>query len=78
MFDIKTPFRMDLEAENVAKHMENGDNFVSQKKKKRKLEQNKTLQAEISYLKEKLTIFLSIKQVHFSEGPTIEDIRHNN
>ena len=69
---------MDLEAENVAKHMENGDNFVSQKKKKTKLEQNKTLQAEISYLKEKLTFFLSIKQVHFSEGPTIEDIRHNN
>jgi hypothetical protein len=28
MFDIKPPFRKDLEAENVAKHMENGDNFV--------------------------------------------------
>ena len=78
IFDIKTPFRMDLEAENVAKCMETGDDLVNRKKKKRKLELEESMQDEISYLKEKLPIFLSLKQFHFSEGPTIEDIRHNN
>ena len=79
IFDIKTPFRMDLEAEAVAKHMENGNSSVHQKrKKKRKLELPESIQNEISYLKEKLPIFLSMKQSHFSKGPSVEDIRHNN
>ena len=78
IFDIKTPFRMDLEAENVAKRMETGDSLVNHQKKKRKLELEESFQVEITYLKEKLPIFLSLKQFHFLEGPTIEDIRHNN
>ena len=69
---------MDLVAENFAKRIETVDNLVNHKKKKRKLEREESLQDEISYLKEKLPIFLSLKQFHFLEGPTIEDIRHNN
>ena len=71
IFDIKTPFRMDLEAEAVAKRMENGNISVHHQKKKRKLELTESIQNEISYLKEKLPIFLSMTQSHFSEGPTI-------
>ena len=69
---------MDLEAENVAKRLENGDISVIQKKKKRNLELTESIKDEISYLKEKLPIFLSMKHAHFSKGPSVEDIRHNN
>eukprot|EP00092_Neocalanus_flemingeri_P018705 GFUD01020260.1.p1 GENE.GFUD01020260.1~~GFUD01020260.1.p1 ORF type:complete len:363 (+),score=128.56 GFUD01020260.1:166-1254(+) len=78
IFDINTPFRMDLEAENVAKSMEIGHQVGSQKKKKRRLEAEKSIQQEISYLKEKFHIFQSMKPAHFSEGPTVENVRQNN
>jgi len=77
IFNIRSPFRMDQEAENVANVMEAGT-LVGKKRKKRKLCMENSLQKEILHLKEKLNIFHTLKPTHFPIGPTAEEVRQNN
>lgn len=78
IFDIKTPFRMDLEAENVAKRLENGETMARQKKKKRKLEIDNPLASEVESIQRRVSVFLAIKESSYPGQPSLADIRHNN
>ena len=76
-FDIKTPFRMDLEAEKVAINLELGS--TSKKKKKRKLSaEDEILQAEKVFLQKKLTEARQLVETHFPGSPSLTEIRENN
>jgi len=77
VFDIKTPYRMDLEAENLAKRLENGE-IRPQKKRKRKVPFENSFEAEITHMKGKFYSFLSMKKEFFPGEPSLEEIRHNN
>ena len=78
-FNIQTPFRMDLEAESVARSIENNDTLASRKKRKRKLHLNdQLLGKEISFLQEKLKVSQKLINKHFPHSPTISTIRENN
>jgi len=77
MFDLRVPFMMDLEAEKVAKAME--DNAIKRKKKKRQLSQEDyPFLTEVEYLKEKLETVASVLDKYFHGKPSVQDFRENN
>ena len=76
-FDIKTPFRMDLEAEKLAISLEMG--ITPKKKKKRKLSvEDEIFQAEIVFLQKKFTESRHLVEKHFPGSPSITEVRENN
>ena len=76
-FDIKTPFRMDLEAEKVAISLETGS--TPKKKKKRKMSvEDEIFQSEIVYLQKKLTEARQLLNKYFPGSPSLTEIRENN
>ena len=76
-FDVKTPFRMDLEAEKVAISLEMGS--TPKKKKKRKLSvEDKIFQTEIAFLQKKLSEAQQLVEKYLSGSPSIAEIRENN
>ena len=76
-FDVKTPFRMDLEAEKVAISLEMGS--TPKKKKKRKLSvEDKIFQTEIAFLQKKLSEARQLVEKYLSGSPSIAEIRENN
>ena len=78
-FEIKTPFRMDLEAEKIARSIENPSDSVSKKRRKRKLASvDEILKEEIVYLKEKITGSRQLLEKHFPGQPSLSEIRENN
>ena len=80
-FEIKTPFRMDLEAEKMAKSIENKLETVSKKKKKKKrklLLEDDIFQDEIIHLKEKIASSRHLLEKHFPGQATLSEIRENN
>ena len=77
-FDIKTPFRMDLEAEKVATSLETGSAPKKKKKRKSSVEEDKIFQAEIVYLQKKLTEARQLVDKYFPGSPSLAEIRENN
>jgi len=78
LFDICTPFRMDLEALAVAKRLE-PNTESNKKKKKRKMEALYPFQHEVDYLRTKYSEFTqNIKEDIFPGNPSIDEIKINN
>ena len=92
IFDIKTPFRMDLEAEKVAETIIRRTEDVSsssiqqqkrEKKKKKRIHAmcgndiDETKRTSQLLLKS-LSYIKDLHPEHFSENPTVEVIRENN
>ena len=75
-FNIKTPFRMDLEADKVARMIEVKDLKESRIRKRRK--KNKCLGHEAENVKNKFGDLKSVVSEHFPGAPITEEIRENN
>ena len=88
IFNVQTPFRMDLEAEKVAQAMEHVNDIAHKVSKRNRKKRKQFMQYSTNNLKDQedtndcLTkALVSIKNLHpkyFSEPPSIEIIRENN
>ena len=79
LFDIRTPFRMDQEAENIAKRLEEGvETDPKSKKKKRKVQEPYPLQQEVDYLLGKQPVLTGLRGLHFPGAASVEEVRGNN
>ena len=79
-FKVKTPFRMDLEAEKVAANLENGNKHQhesNKRKRKRKLSEN-DFNPEVLEVKKKYDHSKNLIESHFNGTPSIDEIRENN
>ena len=79
-FKVKTPFRMDLEAEKVAANLENGNSHLQEsnkRRRKRKVTEN-DFSEEVLEVKKKYDDSKKVIESHFNGTPSIDEIRENN
>ena len=82
-FEVKSPFRMNQEAENVAARIEQGIDILKPDKKKKKKKSERPIEdenilEEVSALKTKLSGLTEILEKHFPGTPSLSQIRENN
>jgi len=75
LFDIRSPFYMDLQADKIAREMEGGT-FENVRKRKRKFESNET--SEVVFVRKKFEEMKSSFQNLFDPPPTADIVRQNN
>lgn len=80
LFDITAPFRMDQEAENIARRMEEGgeENLKQKRKKKRKAVEPYPFPSEVAYLQSKQAALVAARSGHFPGAVTPDEVRANN
>ena len=65
-FDVKVPFRMDLEADSVARKMENNDTVTSDNKRKKKRPiEDEVICKEVNFLQTVLEKATKMLEHHF-------------
>ena len=77
-FDVKTPFRMDLEADKVARILENSDTGKKGKKKRQRQIEDEVICKEVTFLRQMLDKSTKFLEQHFAGSPTTAEIRDNN
>jgi len=80
IFNVLTPFRMDLEAQALANRLETGSRKRNRKRKNQDCHKPKGVDPkEISFIKEKYKNFLENNKYHLFPGsPSLTEIRENN
>ena len=76
LFDIKSPFYMDLQAERIAKEMEEGSDGEVRKKRKRKFESCSN--PEAMFVRKKFETVRKLVEHLFDPLPSADVIRENN
>ena len=75
-FEVKTPFRMELEADKVARMIEQPEKKNSRKRKKNK--RGESLSPEAEKIKNRFHDAKTLVSKHFPGAPTTDEIRENN
>ncbi|KAK8732657.1 hypothetical protein OTU49_006867 [Cherax quadricarinatus] len=84
LFDLRTPYMMDAQAEKVARQLEEDGNFTAEPKRKKKknelVVQNKEENEEVKHI---LQVFMSLQlrpefKQNFQFIPKADDYRNNN
>ena len=77
-FEVKTPFRMDLEADKVARGIEDPKQEDMDKRKRKKRKRNLCLNSEAEMVQNKFLNTKTLVSEYFPGAPTTDEIRENN